>query len=193
MFLEKAVKAIEPLLIFVFALVYWKYDIFWATAALGGAQTLFVVLSKLLKLPLSKMQITTWLIIVSLTALTLLFRDEIFIKWKTTVVNTIFATVFLGSHFIGKKTILERFVSEHLPGADSKLRTVNAACVGNFLFVAILNVFVAYSFSTDVWVTFKVGGIFVLHILFMSWCFYYLRHPISKYLETMQESEKNKS
>ena len=179
--------------IIIFALVYWKFGIFWATAALGISQTIFVTLSKILGLPLTKLQVITWLVLISLTGLTLLLQDEIFIKWKTTIINSVFAIVFLGSHFIGKQTILERLVGEALPEAQEKLRRVNSWCVGNFLFVAILNIVVAYNFSTDFWVTFKVGGIFILHLIFMSICFYYLREPISKYITSMQESENGKS
>ena len=40
-----------------------------------------------------------------------MLRDPIFIKWKPTVVNWLFAAVFLGSQFIGKRTLVERMMS----------------------------------------------------------------------------------
>ena len=38
-------------------------------------------------------------------------RDEQFIKWKPTVINWLFGLAFLGSHFFGQRTAIERMLS----------------------------------------------------------------------------------
>jgi intracellular septation protein len=44
--------------------------------------------------------------------LTLALRDPIFVMWKPTIVNWLFAVAFLGSQFIGEKTLVERMMSQ---------------------------------------------------------------------------------
>ena len=47
-------------------------------------------------------------------AATLIFRDQRFIQWKPTVFNWVLALVFLGSHFIGQRTVLQRLLGGQL-------------------------------------------------------------------------------
>ncbi|MEM7304685.1 MAG: septation protein IspZ, partial [Pseudomonadota bacterium] len=59
-----------------------------------------------------KNQLLTFVLFIIFGGATLLLRDPVFIKWKPTVINIVFALVFLGSAFIGEKTIAERLLGK---------------------------------------------------------------------------------
>ncbi len=93
-------KNFLPLIIFVAA--YVAYDIYVATAALMIAVTLQVGLYLLLKKPLSmELKLTFWVGMV-MGSLTLFFQNELFIQWKTTIINWLMAGGLIATHFFGK-------------------------------------------------------------------------------------------
>lgn len=97
---------------------------------------------------------------------TLLFHDETFIKWKPTVLYWLFAGGLLVSSWFGKNVIRTLMESQvKLP--DPVWRGLNASWVGFFTVMGFLNLFVAYQFSTDTWVNFKLFGGMGLMLLFV--------------------------
>jgi intracellular septation protein len=56
------------------------------------------------------MHLITLALLVVLGGATIAFHNETFIKWKPTLVNWLFAIVFLGSQFIGSKPIIQRMM-----------------------------------------------------------------------------------
>ncbi|MFM7119874.1 MAG: septation protein IspZ, partial [Gammaproteobacteria bacterium] len=94
--------------------------------------------------------------------LTLLFRDQLFIQWKPTIVNGLLALSLFGSHFVGEQTLVQRLLGRQLelPGAVWARLNFGWAC--GFALAAGLNLVVAYNFSMDVWVTYKLVGGFAL-------------------------------
>ena len=93
---------------------------------------------------------------------TLLFRDETFIQWKPTIVNWCFALVFLGSRFIGSKTLIERAIGDQLRLPKKAFNNITWILVVGFSFSGALNLLVAYNFSLDFWVAYKLWGGFLL-------------------------------
>ena len=93
-------KNFLPVIIFV--AVYVAADIYTATAALMIAVALQVAVYLLLKKPLSmELKLTFWVGLIA-GSLTLFFRNELFIQWKTTVINWLMAGGLIGTHFFGK-------------------------------------------------------------------------------------------
>jgi len=93
-------KNFLPLIIFV--AVYVASDIYKATAALMIAVAAQVAIYLLLKKPLSmELKLTFWVGLV-MGSLTLFFRNELFIQWKTTVINWLMAGGLIATHFFGK-------------------------------------------------------------------------------------------
>ena len=162
---EGLLKVLETLVVVAFGVAYWLYDLHIATAVLVVGMTVFVVLVKLLGEQLTKLQLVSWLAVVILGGAAVFLRDENIIKWKPTVINSLIGMTFLVSHF-SKKTLLERVIEEKIPAPPPMLRRVNSFAGVFFLFLAILNVLVFQNFSTNVWVNFKLFGIFVLNLLF---------------------------
>ena len=105
---------------------------------------------------------------------TLFLQDEMFIKWKPTVLNGLFALVFLLSQWIGRKPLIERMMSTHVEAPPEVWRKLNLAWVTFFLVMGATNLFVVYNFDTDAWVNFKLFGLLGLFFLFVLLQYLYL-------------------
>lgn len=114
-----------------------------------------------------KNQSLTFILFLLFGGATLLLRDPTFIKWKPTVINLIFALIFLGSMFIGKMSLIERFMGKAIAAPKAIWTKLNLSWVVFFIAIAILNLYIAYSFSEEVWVNFKLFGVIGMTILFM--------------------------
>jgi len=124
-----------------------------------------------------RMHLVTMLLIVGLGGLTIALRDETFIKWKPTVVNWLFAAVFLGSHFIGSRPLVRRMMERTVELPDSVWTRLSVSWIVFFVLLGALNVYVAYEFDTDTWVNFKLFGMLGLTVAFVvGQGFYMMRH-----------------
>ena len=90
-----------------------------------------------------------------------------FIKWKPSVINLIFALVFLGSAFIGKKPLVERLLGNAISAPRQIWLKLNTYWVVFFTGIAAINLYIAYNFSEEVWVNFKLFGMIGLTFLFI--------------------------
>ena len=98
---------------------------------------------------------------------TLILHDETFIKWKPSILYWLFAiTLFVSARLFGKnliRAILEKQVQ--LP--EPLWSRLNFAWIGFFAAMGALNLWVAFNFDTDTWVSFKLFGGMGLMIVFM--------------------------
>ena len=155
-----------PVLIF-FAVYKITDNIYHATAVLIGATILQVAYVWLKERRVERAHLITLIFVVALGGLTLIFHDDTFIKWKPTVVNWIFAVVLLGSAFIGQKNLLQRMLESNMVLPPRVWQNLNYACVLFFFLSGILNLYVAYNFSQDFWVNFKLFGLTGLTFIFI--------------------------
>jgi len=160
--------------ILLFFLAYKLYDIYVATAVAIVAALLQTVLFRLKNHKFEKMHVITLGILILFGGLTLVLRDPVFIKWKPTVVNWLFGLTFLGSRFIGKRTLVERMMSHAITAPAPVWLRLNWAWVVFFVGMGILNLYVAYNFSEDTWVNFKLFGMMGLTLLFVFGQAFYL-------------------
>ena len=130
--------------------------IFSATAVLMISTALTWLISSLLEKRNDKRLMWMTLAVLLFGAATLILRDQRFIQWKPTVFNWVLATVFLGSQFIGKRTVLERVLGNQLILPRPIWTRLNVLWIGNFALVGALNLFVAYRFEEAVWVSYKL-------------------------------------
>ncbi len=114
-----------------------------------------------------KMHLISLALITVLGGATLLLRDATFIKWKPTAVNWAFAAVFLATQFLGEKTLVERMMGHALTVPTAIWRQINLAWVVFFLASGAANLVVAYSFSEETWVNFKLFGLLGLTFAFV--------------------------
>ena len=130
--------------------------IFSATAVLMISTALTWLTSSLLEKRNDKRLMWMTLAVLLFGAATLILRDQRFIQWKPTVFNWVLAAVFLGSQFIGKRTVLERVLGSQLSLPRPIWTRLNVLWIGNFALVGALNLFVAYRFEEAVWVSYKL-------------------------------------
>lgn len=110
---------------------------------------------------------------------TLALRDPEFIKIKPTLTYGLMALAFLGSHFFGKKLIVERMLGKVFLMPPSHWSRLNLCWVLFFVVQAVANVLVAENFSEATWVGFKTFGDLGLMIVFMLGQFFFLKGYVS--------------
>ncbi|ALP53412.1 septation protein A [Candidatus Tenderia electrophaga] len=154
-----------PILLFFIA--YKAYDIYVATAVAIVASFIQVGWLWLQHRRVEKMHVITLLLIVVLGGATLALQDPTFIMWKPSLVNWAFALVFVGSHFIGKKTIVQRMMEKNVALPGHIWPRLNIAWSVFFVFIGFLNLYVAYNFDEATWVNFKLFGMIGLTFVFI--------------------------
>jgi intracellular septation protein len=106
-------------------------------------------------------------IIIAFGGMTLLFRDETFIKWKPTVLYAAFALALVLTPMLTGRQPMKALMGSQLQLPDPVWRQLTLLWMVFFLLMAILNLVVAYSFSLDVWVNFKLFGSLGLTLVFV--------------------------
>ena len=105
-------------------------------------------------------------IIVVFGGATLVLKDETFIKWKPTVLYWMLGAVLGGAALVFRRNLIRAMLSEQVRLPDPVWNRLNWSWVGFFLFMGGLNLYVAYNYSTDLWVNFKLFGGMGLMLVF---------------------------
>ena len=151
--------------IIVFFATYKLAGMFAATAALMVAMAIQIAVQWFRQGSVNKMLLISGALVGVFGGITLLLRDPIFIQWKPTIVNWLFAATFLGSRFIGASTITERMMGQAVELDAAMWRQLNLMWVGNFSFLGAANLYVVYNYDEATWVNFKLFGMFGLTLL----------------------------
>ncbi|HUL11588.1 MAG TPA: septation protein A [Methylococcaceae bacterium] len=154
-----------PILLFFIA--YKFYDIYAATAVAIAASFLQVGVSWYKTRKIEPMHLITLAIIVIFGGATLYLQDELFIKWKPTVINWLFGSAFLASQLFGERTFIERMMGANLTLPRPVWRRLNLSWALFFMLLGGVNLFVLYTFDTDTWVNFKLFGMLGLTFVFV--------------------------
>jgi intracellular septation protein len=137
----------------------WEYTfdgIFSATAVLMIATVAQVVLTYAFTRTLEKRLLWLLLAVLLFGGATLVFRNQMFIQWKPTIFNWALAAAFGASQFIGDKNLMERTLGSQIHLPKPVWSKLNLLWVSNFIIVGGLNLVVAYGYSEDTWVSYKL-------------------------------------
>ncbi|MEX8519255.1 MAG: septation protein A [Leptothrix sp. (in: b-proteobacteria)] len=138
------------------------------------AQVLF------LKLRGKKVDTMLWVSLVLVTVLggaTIYFHSDTFIKWKPSVLYWVMAMGFLLSPIVAGKNLLKTMLGEQMELPEPIWQRLNLAWVGFFMLMGVLNLWVAYNFSTSTWVNFKLfGGMGLMLVFTIAQGLYLNRH-----------------
>lgn len=108
---------------------------------------------------------------------TIWFQNETFIKWKPSVLYWVMGTAFWLSQALWRKNLLQVLMGGQLELPPAIWRNLNIMWIGFFAFMGLLNLYVAYSFSTDTWVDFKLfGGVGLMLLFTLAQGLYLSRH-----------------
>ena len=153
-----------PILLFFVA--YKMADIYVATGVLIVVTLAQVGWTWLRQRQVEKLPLVTAGLVLVLGGATLILHDPIFVKWKPTVVNWLFGVAFLGSCFIGKKTLLERMLGQQLELPPPVWVKLTFAWAIFFCVMGLANLYVAFTFDENTWVNFKLFGGIGLMLVF---------------------------
>ncbi len=159
-----------PLILFLAAYLY--KDIFFAMIVLMIAMPIGLAIKYFQTRTLDKMYFWSTVLLLVFGAASLYFRNATLFYWKPTVFYWAAGIGFLVSPFLMKKPLVQKFfeVAGDLPTEqieDRQWRLLNFVWVLFFAVLGCLNLFVAYTFSEDTWVKFKVFGLLGITLVFL--------------------------
>ena len=153
--------------VILFFLAFKLYDIFIATAVAIVAAIVQIGWLWFRRRQVDKMMWINLAIIVVFGGATLISQDETFIKWKPTVLYWLIATVLLLSNLVFRKNLIQTMLEKQIVVPSFVWSRLNLSWVSFFLTMGCINLYVAFSFSVDTWVTFKLFGATGLMLVFI--------------------------
>ena len=108
-------------------------------------------------------------LVVVFGGMTLIFQNENFIKWKPTILYWVFAGSMSFATLFMKKNAIKTMLGEQLKLPDTVWQKLNLAWICFFLIMGVVNLLVAFNFSTDIWVDFKLfGGMGLMFVFILA-------------------------
>ncbi|AKJ42568.1 septation protein A [Pragia fontium] len=150
----------------VFFTFYKLYDIFVASGALIVATALAVVYSLIKYRKVEKMMLVTFAMVVVFGTLTIVFHSDEFIKWKVTAIYTLFSLALLFSQLVLKKILIKSMLGKEITLPEHVWSKLNIAWAVFFLGCGLLNIYIAFWLSLDIWMNFKVFGLTGMTLVF---------------------------
>ncbi len=154
-----------PVILFFIAFKF--FGIFTATAVAMIATLAQIIYVKIRHGVVDKMLLISGVIITVFGGSTLLLKDPTFIEWKPTVLYWLFATSLLGAQFILKKNPMRSLMEKQISLPEALWGAVNLAWAVLFIALGFLNLYVAFNYSLDTWVNFKLFGITSILFVFI--------------------------
>jgi intracellular septation protein len=151
----------------LFFVAFKLADIYVATGVAIAATFVQVAWLKLRGKRVDAMLWASLAIIAVFGGATLLLQDETFIKWKPTVLYWLLGLVLAGSALLFRRNLLRTMLSQQVQLPDPVWSRLNWSWIGFFAFMGALNLYVAYNYSTDLWVNFKLFGGMGLMLVFV--------------------------
>ena len=151
----------------LFFIVYKLYGIFGATAAAIAASFVQIGWTVLRHRKVETMMWVSLGVIVVFGGATLILHNETFIKWKPTVLYWLMAGGLLVSQAVFKKNAIEAMLREQISLPARVWRNLNRGWVVFFASLGAANLYVAFHFSTNTWVNFKLFGTTGLMLAFV--------------------------
>ena len=146
----------------VFGVTYYIHGIYAATAALMISMVVLLIVDFAWQKRIPTMHGVSALLVFAFGSATLILHNQRFIEWKPTVLFWLISLAFLGSFWIGKRTLTEQLLGaalgEPVVIARRQWRRLNALSVVFYALLGALNLFVAFNASERTWVNFKLFG-----------------------------------
>jgi len=153
-----------PVILFFVAFQVW--DIYVATGVAIAASFAQIGWLALRGRKIEPMLWASLAIIVVFGGLTLFLRDKTFIQWKPTVLYWLFGTVLAGGALTGRN-LIKAMMSKQVALPEPVWARLNWSWAGFFACMGAANLYVAYNFSENIWVNFKLFGGIGLMLLFV--------------------------
>ena len=171
-------------------------DIFFATQLAIGLGLLQVVFSRIRYKRIKPLHGITFLMLLVMGGATILFQDERIIKFKPTVLNAGLSLGFLLAPILFKTNIPQLLLGEKMFLPTQVWGRLNNMWAGYFAIIAILNTYIALSYSTEDWAQFRTfglyGGLLIFTILQMVYLFPHIKEQnIAENAQTVTDTDKH--
>lgn len=154
-----------PVILFFIAFKF--FGIFAATAVAILATLGQILYVKMRHGTVDKMLLISGVIVTIFGGATLLLKDPQFIQWKPTILYWIMAAGIFGAQCFFNKNPIRSLMEKQISLPDPVWSKLNMAWAMLFLGLGFLNLYVAYHFSQDIWVDFKLFGITGIMFVFI--------------------------
>ena len=144
--------------VILFFIAFKAADIYVATGVAIAATIAQIGWLKLRGKKVDAMLWVSFAIIVVFGGATLLLHDETFIKWKPTVLYWLFALALAGSPLLTGKNLIRSMMGAQMELPEPVWKKLNWAWAAFFAVMGCANVYIAFNYPTDTWVTFKMFG-----------------------------------
>jgi len=171
--------------IVLFFAAFKLQGIFVATAVAIAATVAQIAWMKFRHGKVNMMLWVSFVIIAVFGGATLILHDETFIKWKPTILYWLFSAILLGSNAVFNKNLMRALMQEKIALPVHVWNRLNLAWSLFFAVLGFINLYIAFTYSTDSWVNFKLFGFTGLMLTFIVGQGLWL----SKYLD--EEKEHN--
>lgn len=162
---------VDFLPVIAFVVAYWLTDIKTAIVVIMAAMAAQVAITYAVKRTVNKMLLASAGLVIVLGGISLLLNNDLVFKWKPTVFNWVLAIVFLGSRFIGDRPVVQRLMQsvakDEIVLAARDWQRLNLMWVAFFVASGVANLVVAYRFSENIWVNFKLFGLLGMTLVFV--------------------------
>lgn len=189
----KLVFDLFPLILFFLA--YRVFGIIVATGVAMAAVVAQVAWLRIRNQKIETMHIINLVVIIVFGGATILTENEVFIRWKPTILYWCFSAILFGSQFMSRKTAIEHVMGSQMELPGHVWRKMNLGFALFTLVMGLLNLYVAFFYGADLdpdvqrdhWVNFKVFGTMILTFLFVIG----LMLALSKYFRVEQDEDKS--
>ena len=123
------------------------------------------------------MQWVSLVVIVVFGGATLLTQDETFIKWKPTILYWLMGGALLVGHVFFKRNFLRQLMGTQLSLPEPVWLNLMFSWAGFFTVMGVVNLYIAYNYDTDTWVSYKLfGGMGLMLVFVVLQALYLSRH-----------------
>lgn len=154
-----------PIILFFIAFKAW--NIYAATGVAIAASLLQVGWMALRRRKVDPMLWVSLAIVVVFGGATLVLHNETFIKWKPTALYWAFAIGLLVAQYGFGKNLIETMMEQQIALPHPVWSRLSVAWAVFFALLGVLNLLIAFHFSTDQWVNFKVFGSAACMVVFI--------------------------
>jgi intracellular septation protein len=166
--------------------------IYTATIALILTTILQVIIVKLVWGSVEKRLLGVAGAVIIFGGATVLLKDPVFIFWKPTVFNWALAGVSVVWHVMRGKCLFEDLLPDEIEMPKHIWKRVTVASTLHFFIVGAVNLYVAYNFSMDAWVSFKLWSA-VLFTLIWAVVIGVIMGPHLKETDSSDDNETTKT
>jgi intracellular septation protein len=153
--------------VILFFVGFKLYGIFAATAIAIATTLAMIVYAKIRHGKIEKMLLINGAIISVLGGVTLLLHDKTYIMWKPTVLYWLLAAFLLISQLFFNKNFIQRMMGKMMVAPANIWRNLNLVWVIFLIGLGFLNLYVAFNYSEDAWVNFKLFGVTGMMFVFV--------------------------